>query len=75
MEKKLPHEDNQLCKDWSHVKARYKLVQVLGKGSFGRVIFARIRDTKKEVAIKYIKAKFTDIYALRNIIREVTILR
>ena len=44
----------KLCKFWKFTKDVYKLVCVLGTGTYGQVIHAIHRETKKKVAIKFI---------------------
>ena len=46
----------------------------MGKGSFGEVRKAQCLNTKKEVAIKYVKL-IDSKYHIRQVIRELTILR
>ena len=52
----------------------YKLLEVLGKGSFGMVVKARCRKNKEEVAIKYVNCKNNDVIEYKNIIRELQLL-
>ena len=40
---------------WEQVRKTYKLKQVIGEGSFGKVIEARHRETREKVAIKLIR--------------------
>jgi len=67
-EKKLSHH-------WNYVTKDYKLIKVSGEGSFGKVVRATHRETKTNVAIKFIPCKFKDKHACRYIIRELSILR
>ena len=46
---------DKLSKYWKYAKEEYKLLKVLGAGSFGQVVHGKHRDTKKDVAIKFIK--------------------
>ena len=71
MEKQREH----LSKHWKAISKNYKLLNVLGEGTFGKVIHARHRVTKKEVAIKFISTKFAKQSECRNILREISILR
>jgi serine/threonine protein kinase len=43
---------------WQIIKPDYKLLSILGQGTFGQVIHAMHRDSRTNVAIKYIKTKF-----------------
>jgi serine/threonine protein kinase len=62
---------------WSDplIKKKYKLIEGLGKGSFGVVMKAYERSTGKKVAIKLIKDIDINAYALRKLVREVDLLR
>ena len=76
MEKKSNDKDKEkLSSHWKVIKEEYKLLDVLGEGTFGKVIKARVRTTGNLVAIKFIKADFTSINHLRNLVRELQILR
>ncbi len=57
------------------MKEEYKLLEVLGEGAFGQVVRAKHRQFKQQVAIKFIETDFDDLITLRNIIREVSLLR
>ena len=57
------------------MKEEYKLLEVLGEGAFGQVVRAKHRQFKQSVAIKFIETDFEDLITLRNIIREVSLLR
>ena len=56
-------------------KKDFKLREVMGKGSYGTVIKATLRETKKSIAIKKIKCSFKDIDKMKYILREISILR
>ena len=71
-------EDNikdKLCKHWKQVKQEYKLMKVLGAGTFGQVVYAKHRKTEKKMAIKFITGKLDSAGKVRNLIRELSILR
>jgi len=57
------------------MKEEYKLLEVLGEGAFGQVVRAKHRQFKQNVAIKFIETDFDDLISLRNIIREMSLLR
>lgn len=76
MDKKNDKPDKErLSSQWKIIRDEYKLLDVIGEGTFGKVIKARHRQTSRQVAIKFIEADFTSINTLRNIIRELQILR
>ena len=60
---------------WDNLLPDYQLIEVLGEGSFGRVVRAKHRKSGKMVAIKYVADAFDNQYAARKILREVQILR
>lgn len=47
---------------WNEVRGEYKLCEQLGAGSYGQVVKAKHRTTKKVVAIKLIKDIFKDSF-------------
>ena len=53
----------------------YKLIELVGKGSFGQVCKAQHKVTGKIFAIKLIKDAFKTDYHARKTIREISILR
>ena len=53
---------------------RYKLIEEIGDGSFGRVMKAKKKETGEVVAVKHIKQKFKDWKSCINL-REVQSLR
>jgi len=74
MEKKLDGKE-RLSSHWKVIREKYKLLDVIGEGTFGKVIKGRERDSGRLVAIKFIEADFTTVNAIRNLIRELQILR
>ena len=42
---------------WKHLKLDYKLLKIVGQGTFGTVVQAMHRKTGVEVAIKLIKTQ------------------
>ena len=73
--KKEEKSMDKISKYWKYAKAEYKLLKVLGAGTFGQVVFGKHRVTKKEVAIKFIKGDLDSHQRIRNLIRELSILR
>ncbi len=65
----------KLSSKWKQLKGRYKLLNVIGEGTFGQVVQAKERETGVLCAIKCITADFSDSNNLRNIVRELQILR
>lgn len=70
MEKKLV-----LDKQWKIIKQNYSITRFMGEGSYGEVVKARHRTTREVVAIKMLKFNFNNIHLIRNVIRELAILR
>ena len=64
------NKDDTLDIEWKLVTKKYKLLEVLGKGSFGMVLKARNRSSSEEVAIKYVSCSKNDVIEYKNIIRE-----
>jgi serine/threonine protein kinase len=60
---------------WQDLKDDYKMVSIIGKGTFGTVVKAFHRKTKAVVAIKYIDGISKNSYATRKVLREVKIMR
>ena len=68
-------DKNSLEKEWGPILDRYEPIKVLGSGSYGKVIEAIDKTTKKNVAIKKINELFVDIIDTKRILREITLLR
>jgi mitogen-activated protein kinase 1/3 len=68
-------DKNSLKKVWGPILYRYEPVKVLGSGSYGKVIEAIDKTTKKKVAIKMVNELFLDLIDSRRILREITLLR
>lgn len=60
---------------WKYVSNDYKLIKVLGQGTFGSVVYGKHRKSGTHVAIKYIKTNLSTHIECRNITRELSILR
>ena len=54
---------------------KYKIVKILGEGSFGIVVEARKKRTKEKVAIKYISDYDSSEYGALKTVREIQILK
>jgi mitogen-activated protein kinase 1/3 len=65
----------KLNSKWKQLKGKYKLINIIGEGTFGQVVQAKERDTGANCAIKFIQTDFKDTNSVRNIIRELQILR
>ena len=68
-------DNNSLKKEWGSILDRYEPVKFLGSGSYGKVIEAIDKVTKKKVAIKKINDLFVDIIDTKRVLREITLLR
>ena len=68
-------DKNSLIKEWGPILDKYEPVKVLGAGSYGKVIEAIDRQTKKKVAIKKVNELFEDIVDSKRVLREITLLR
>ena len=54
-------DKNSLEKEWGPILDRYEPIKVLGSGSYGKVVEAIDKTTKKKVAIKKINELFVDL--------------
>jgi len=68
-------DKNSLEKEWGPILDRYEPIKVLGSGSYGKVVEAIDKTTKKKVAIKKINELFVDLIDTKRILREITLLR
>ena len=68
-------DKNSLIKEWGPILDKYEPTQVLGQGSYGKVIAAIDKATKKKVAIKKVNELFEDIVDSKRVLREITLLR
>ena len=68
-------DKNSLIKEWGPILDKYEPTQVLGQGSYGKVIAAIDKTTKKKVAIKKVNELFEDIVDSKRVLREITLLR
>lgn len=66
---------SEFIKEWQVVLKDYDPIKVLGTGSYGQVIEAEQKKTKKKVAIKRISSLFEDVIDTKRILREITLLR
>ena len=60
---------------WKQLKSEYKLVRIIGQGTFGTVVQAKHRKSGLECGIKLIKTPLKTQIECRNIVRELSILR
>ena len=65
----------ELHPHWSEIKHDYKILQVIGHGTFGQVVKAKIRQTGEYVAIKLISNCFQNESIARQICREIMLMR
>jgi len=65
----------KLSSKWKQIKSKYKLLNIIGEGTFGQVVQAKERETGQLCAIKCITTDFSDTNNVRNIVRELQILR
>ena len=68
-------DKSSLVKEWGPILDKYDPVKVLGAGSYGKVIEAIDKTTKKKVAIKKVNELFVDLVDTKRILREITLLR
>lgn len=60
---------------WSKVSSKYKLLSIIGFGTFGQVVEAQNKSTNEIVAIKLISNIFRNELYLKKVISEVQTLR
>ena len=60
---------NDFQADWKLIIQEYEPIKVLGTGSYGHVIEAEHKETKKKVAIKRVTNLFEDIIDTKRILR------
>ena len=68
-------DKNSLVKEWGPILDRYDPIKILGSGSYGKVVEAIDKTTKKKVAIKKINELFVDLIDTKRVLREITLLR
>ena len=68
-------DKSSLAKEWGPILDKYEPIKVLGAGSYGKVIEALDKTTKKKVAIKKVNELFEDIVDSKRVLREITLLR
>ena len=68
-------DKSSFAKEWGPILDKYEPIQVLGAGSYGKVIEALDKTTKKKVAIKKVNELFSDIVDSKRVLREITLLR
>ena len=68
-------DKSSLVKEWGPILDKYEPIKVLGAGSYGKVIEAIDKSTKKKVAIKKVNELFLDLVDTKRILREITLLR
>ena len=68
-------DKKQMMKEWKPILDKYEPIKVLGSGSYGQVIEAMNKTTKRKVAIKRVTCLFEDLIDTKRILREITLLR
>ena len=68
-------DKDSFAKEWGPILDKYDPIQLLGSGSYGKVIEAKDKTTKKKVAIKKVNELFNDIVDSKRVLREITLLR
>ena len=68
-------DKNSLIKEWGPILDKYEPIKILGSGSYGKVVEAIDKITKKKVAIKKINELFIDLIDTKRVLREITLLR
>ena len=68
-------DKKQMIKEWKPILDKYEPIKVLGSGSYGLVIEAVNKATKKKAAIKRVTGLFEDLIDTKRILREITLLR
>ena len=61
----------KLSSIWKGVQDQYRLLELLGEGSFGQVVKAQHILTGKMYAIKLVTKVFKDEFTARKILREI----
>ena len=60
---------------WEVIKKDYHIVKLLGQGSYGKVMKCIGKKDDKEYAIKLMTNVFEDIHHLKQLVREIHIMR
>jgi mitogen-activated protein kinase 1/3 len=68
-------QNTNLVNEWRPILGEYDIVKVLGTGSYGYVVEAINKKTKRTVAIKRVTCLFEDLIDTKRILREITLLR
>ena len=66
---------NEFVQEWKVILDEYEPIKVLGTGSYGHVIEAEHKESKRKVAIKRVSCLFEDLIDTKRILREITLLR
>ena len=64
-----------LNKEFASITGSYEIIQLLGTGSYGVVVKAQNKETKKIVAIKKFFSVYRDMVDAKRILREIAIIR
>ena len=67
-------DQNSLIKEWGPILEKFEPIKILGSGTYGKVVEAIDKTTKKRVAIKKINGLFIDLIDTKRILREITLL-
>ena len=56
---------------WRYVTKEYKILELLGEGSFGQVVRAQHLQSGKTFAIKLVRNIFDSLYECKKVLREI----
>ena len=67
--------DSKTDDEWKPVLDKYEVQRIIGQGAYGKVVKARSRATSERVAIKKQTVVLDDLYSVKKILREFSLLK